>query len=402
VLALHAGLGFLGCERGEKGAAPSASVSASASAPAPGSPLGPPVSEPEPRQGMAWIPGGALVAGTPPNHLPRIASEEIPGEQLILKGFHIDVFPFPNEEGAIPLSNATHEEAAAHCEEQKKRLCTELEWERACKGPNNQTYEYGNRYSAERCGTGSAPKLRPSGLMVGCRSDFGVYDLHGGVFEWTASPWGRGSERPLIAVRGGNSTSGELVGRCANGVGRPADTRSGTFGFRCCSGPQNAAEVVLSVARGQKLQDVSVDKKLAAALVSSLPEEALKELNHAEDFQFRKMWLWHPIGNEELTVLSGCANVHRDPHCGVVVVRRTLEKPKVLVWAGSGYRLGTLHADRDAREVWLLGADYRGKFKRLIFYKWGRVGLGEKDRQVGVLPKEEKPKKKASQSAGKK
>ena len=59
---------------------------------------------PEPRQGMVWIPRGPLVAGTPEGSLPRVADEEMPGEQVILKGYYIDVFPYPNEEGAIPLS----------------------------------------------------------------------------------------------------------------------------------------------------------------------------------------------------------------------------------------------------------------------------------------------------------
>ena len=187
---------------------------------------------------MAFIPPGALVAGTPPDSLPRIADEEMPGEQVILKGFYIDVFPHPNEEGAIPLTNVTQTEANGLCMEQGKRLCTELEWERACKGPDNTGYEYGERYRPEACGTGSTPALRPSGLRVGCRSEFGVRDLHGGVWEWTSSSWGRSSPRQLVTVRGGNAPAGELVGRCANAMGRPAETKAGSVGFRCCAGGQ--------------------------------------------------------------------------------------------------------------------------------------------------------------------
>ena len=102
---------------------------------APASSIAPPTPPPPPRKGMVFIPGGALVAGTPPEKLPRIADEEMPGEQVILKGFYIDVFPYPNEEGAIPLTNLSEPEAEGLCAELGKRLCTELEWERACKGP---------------------------------------------------------------------------------------------------------------------------------------------------------------------------------------------------------------------------------------------------------------------------
>ena len=88
---------------------------------------------------MVWVPAGALVAGTPPEQLPRIADEEMPGEQVVLQGFYIDIFAYPNEEGAIPKTNVTHAAGGELCAEQGKRLCTELEWERACKGPQNTT-----------------------------------------------------------------------------------------------------------------------------------------------------------------------------------------------------------------------------------------------------------------------
>src|SRR5688500_14034991 len=57
---------------------------------------------PTPPRGMVWIPEGALVAGTPEGRVPRIADQEMPGQQLVLHGFFIDQFAYPNEEGAIP------------------------------------------------------------------------------------------------------------------------------------------------------------------------------------------------------------------------------------------------------------------------------------------------------------
>ena len=111
---------------------------------------------------MIWIEPGPLVAGTPPGQLPRLADQEMPGEQVILKGFYIDIYPYPNEEGAIPLTNVSRDGAIKLCAEQDKRLCGELEWERACKGPSNTTFEYGAQYHADRCGTGNEPTLKPS------------------------------------------------------------------------------------------------------------------------------------------------------------------------------------------------------------------------------------------------
>src|SRR5688572_10801253 len=119
----------LGCRDAPARPAPAAIVSADAAPP----PWQPVSRAPTPRRGMVWVPEGALVAGTPEGRLPRLADQELAGEQLVLHGFFIDRFAYPNEEGAIPRTGVTQAQAEASCAEQNKRLCTELEWERACK-----------------------------------------------------------------------------------------------------------------------------------------------------------------------------------------------------------------------------------------------------------------------------
>src|SRR5690606_10013875 len=182
----------------------------------------------------------------------------------------------------IPLTNVNQAEAQSHCAEQGKRLCSELEWERACKGPKNQVYEYGATYKPEHCNTGAPPRMLPSGMLYACRSDYGVRDLHGGVWEWTSSRYGRGTaaDGPALgSLRGGNSTAGELVGRCANVASSPTERRAGTVGFRCCAGEPNPAEVVLRVKRGPALSaHDKLDQALGSKLIGILPESAEKDL----------------------------------------------------------------------------------------------------------------------------
>lgn len=385
-LGVIAGLGGAGACR--ERAAPAPAVDAP-SATASGT-IGRPAESPPPRRGMVYVPPGALVAGTPPQSLPRIADQEIPGEQVILKGFYVDVFPFPNEAGAIPLTNVTWEEATTLCRERDKRLCTELEWERACKGPDNFPFEYGERYDPKRCNTGAQPRLRPSGFHVGCASAFGVRDLHGGAWEWTLSPWGRGDETGLVTVRGGNSTAGELAGRCANGMGRSPARASDAVGFRCCAGPVNEAKVELSITRGAKLDArESVDRDLAARLRGALVELGRDDVSVPDDFRFDRMWVWRPIGNEELVVLGGCAGIGREPSCGVLVARVHLDRPQALAWASSGHWVPMVHVDVDARDLWLFGGDPLGSFRCLVSYAWGRVAVGARERR---FPKPEKRK----------
>lgn len=348
-----------------------------------------PVAPPVPRQGMVFIPSGPLVVGTPSDRYPRLADEEVAGEQVIIGDFYIDSYPYPDEEGAIPLTNVTRDEAARLCEERSKRLCSELEWERACKGPESHTYEYGDRYRAELCDTGKAPALRPSGLLVGCRSDFGVWDLHGGSWEWTRSPFRRGTTGDLVTVRGGNAPAGELVGRCANAIARPADTRAPSIGFRCCAGSSVAPDVELAIRHARRLEARDrLDASLVPALVGVLPDDARSALEHHGKLQPDRMWSWWPAGNDELVLLSVCSGTGRRALCGVLIARVVLGKPNALAWAEAGTWQPLLHAENDPRNVWLLGGDDPGAFRRRISYLWGGVRVGPRQRRPVNLKEE--------------
>jgi formylglycine-generating enzyme len=387
--------------RGEPGAPTPLPVAPSASSPSrslgSGS-IGPPRPPPTPRQGMVFVPDGALVAGTPPSRLPRMAEAEMPGEQVVLHGFYIDIFPFPNEEGAIPLSNVNRDQAQVACAERGKRLCSELEWERACKGPENRVYEYGDQYRSEHCGTGIEPGLRPTGLRVGCRSDFGVRDLHGGVFEWTSSPWGRGSSGNLFTVRGGNGTAGEVIGRCANGRGLDAATKSGSVGFRCCAGEPNTAEVSLLVPKVRHLEAIGrLEPKLEARLRAVIPDEVTLVLGKTRKPRFDQAWIWRPVPNDALYVASLCTGLSARLRCGVLLARDELERSSYVTFASSGRAVPTLEMEYDPRDLYLYGADNEGRYRRPIAYAWGRVDLQPEDRRIG----KPKPKKKKKQKTAK-
>ncbi|HWL85805.1 MAG TPA: hypothetical protein VNO21_08390, partial [Polyangiaceae bacterium] len=82
----------------DTGAPPATSISAAALPSASSSAAAP-------RPGMTWIPAGVLRAGTPPDRIPRVPDEELPGSDMPLGGFYIDTLPYPNEAGAIPTSN---------------------------------------------------------------------------------------------------------------------------------------------------------------------------------------------------------------------------------------------------------------------------------------------------------
>ncbi|XXX80550.1 SUMF1/EgtB/PvdO family nonheme iron enzyme [Sorangium sp. So ce134] len=390
--------GSLGCERG--GASPGTDADLDAAPP-----WDVAQAEPEPRPGMAWIPKGVLIAGTPPDRLPRIADEEMAGAQVVMHGFYIDVFSYPNEVGAIPTTNVTQDEARALCEAQGKRLCTELEIERACKGPANTTYEYGDAYKASVCATGQSRVLTPNGVNAGCVSAFGVHDLHGGVWTWTSSQWQRDTSKPgLVTLRGGNGPSGELVGRCAHGRGVKPDTRRPEVGVRCCAGEVNSFEVVLEVSRDRPLRlEPLLDARVAAQLAELAPEEARAAATVGSPdaaFKVERMWTWHPRGNEELVLGGGCARpggAKEEPRgrgkrakrarpgdkaaCGLLIARMRLSTPALLAFVPSDLWEPTIGETDSPRELLLYGGDALGVFRRRITYEWGKIGVADKERK---------------------
>lgn len=335
------------------------------------------------RPGMVWIPAGVLRAGTPVGTVPRIAAEELPGTEIALGGFYIDVLPYPDEAGAIPTVNVTREDAAHLCETRGKRLCTELEWERACKGPDNTMYEYGDTYRPSVCDTGVAVELaakRPSGERQACKSGFGAVDMHGGAWEWTDSTWGRGSSRELGVLRGGNNAAaGELVARCSNALARAPASKAPTMSLRCCAGPRNAATVDLTLATGPSLERSMKTAEFTAPLLAS----AAARWTGDTTFQFVHAWTWHPVANEELIVASGCAKAAGNPVCGLLVARMSpgegglsLESDE-LAHVDTGFEAAEVAQVGDPQHLRLKGVDAKSAYLRDFTYVYGRIELGD-------------------------
>lgn len=337
-----------------------------------------------PSKGMVWIAPGSLVAGTPPTVVPRKADREMSGEQVVLEGFYIDEYAYPNEQGAIPTTGVTQADAARACEDRGKRLCTELEWERACKGPNNLMYEYGERYVAGICGTGGPSRPLPSGYRFGCRSEFGVHDLHGALWEWTRSDWGRGTDRGWVTQRGGNGEDGEVVGRCANARARAPNTREGDVGFRCCSGPLNAAQVVIEVDQGSVLRRLMDPKsiQLMRSLDSRIPADVAAEMKKRGLFRMAQLWEWKPVANEDLVVAIGCAGGPNQRRCGALFVRRTLGQLDVVGWVPAGRLVPSLQVKFDPLRLWVFGGDLMSHYRIPVDFAWGKISVGEAQRNV--------------------
>lgn len=105
--------------------------------------------------------------------------------------------------GVIPTVQITQMEASAACQSAGKRMCTDAEWLRACKGPGNLTYPYGNTLQPGRCND-EGQQISTTGSYSGCVTSEGAYDMVGNVNEWTQDPNGtfRGGYYGDIALNG--------------------------------------------------------------------------------------------------------------------------------------------------------------------------------------------------------
>jgi sulfatase modifying factor 1 len=331
---------------------------------------------------MVWVPPGTLHVGTPPGRVPRIADQEMPGTPIELKGFFIDRYSYPGEQGAIPETGFSFAEASAICEKQGKRLCTELEWERACKGPSNQTYEYGDEFDAGICGMDSIDALAPNGINARCESAFGVRDLHGSAWTWTSSPWGRGTESKKVVVRGGFGKNAALIGRCAHARAMNPKERDASVGIRCCAGEMNTAEVTLEVVRQAELTFQRPTPEMAERFAELAPDE-LKGGNDDGRLKVERAWTWHPLGNEELHLGGGCARRPGTSPCGIVIARRVGERLERLAWVSSDDWIATVGRYENSRGIYIYGGDALGAYRKAVMFDWGMVSEGRKERKKG-------------------
>lgn len=278
------------------------------------------------------VPAGKLVAGSTPGDRGRDPALEPALWEVELGSFRIDRLPYPNDPNQAPKTDVTREQAQALCEQQGKRLCTELEWERACKGPDNDAFASGK-------GWDPACAEHPEH----CASGFDVLAMGGALREWTSSAVvlpDSGDDGPLAVLRGATAKGAATEHRCARRQPTNPKSHGGDIGFRCCSGPPNAAAIeppkALPTIRRVKLDEAQVND-----MIQSVPQLAhlgkvtfFKEPDDVDIVMARgdagrggntlttSALLWSPQLGEELLVLAGrgqsgssfIAALYRLPH----------------------------------------------------------------------------------------
>ncbi|BCL36538.1 formylglycine-generating enzyme family protein [Nostoc sp. MS1] len=218
---------------------------------------------------MVYVPGGTFMMGSPKEEGQK---EETPQHEVTIKPFFMSKYPVtqaqwkavafipmincqlkPNPSffagDNLPVESISWFEAGEFCDRltaktgRKYRLPSEAEWEYACRASTQTPFYFGETIT-KKLANAQTTKILPVGSFY--PNAFGLYDMHGCVYEWCADTWhpsynkapkdGRvwisSRNDKYLVLRGGSWLANLANCRCASRTNYQPHIRTNTCGFR--------------------------------------------------------------------------------------------------------------------------------------------------------------------------
>ena len=222
---------------------------------------------------MAAIPGGTFMMGSPENEIGR-SDDESPQHQVTVPSLFMGKYQLTQEQyQAImgsnpsnykgenrPVESVSWDDAVTFCERLSQKtgknytLPSEAQWEYACRAGTTTPFYFGESITPDLVNYdgifpyGSAPegkdRQQPTDVGSFPPNAFGLYDMHGNVWEWCLDDWidnynntptdgsAVTSSSPKKLLRGGSWYRPAKYCRSAIRASYTRVPRDSTFGFR--------------------------------------------------------------------------------------------------------------------------------------------------------------------------
>ncbi len=246
---------------------------------------------------MVEIPGGSFMMGTSPDDIEKVVAEykrsysdkeedarrwvgwETPQHKVTVPSFYMGKYQVTQAQwraimgnnpsrfkgnDKLPVENMSWEDSIEFCKKlsektgKEYRLPSEAEWEYACRAGTTTAFAFGETITPEivnydgnySYGEAAKGEYRQKTIPVGSlgvANEFGLYDMHGNVWEWCQDTWhsdytdapvdGSAQEKQPSnntsrLLRGGSFSSYAIYCRSALRRRIAPDSRSNTYGFR--------------------------------------------------------------------------------------------------------------------------------------------------------------------------
>ena len=175
-------------------------------------------------------------------------------------------FPLGWQKGQVPagkenypVANVSWDDAAAftgwlhELTGRDFRLCTETEWEKACRSSSSLIYPWGDTFNANKANTdeaGIGTTTAVGAYSPAGDSPYGVADMAGNVWEWVADQYANYDYKPsptensqspqtgdFGVLRGGSFINTEKLTRCSSRSHNNPNLSFEYNGFRVCVSP---------------------------------------------------------------------------------------------------------------------------------------------------------------------